>query len=55
MSDQATTKPASRRLFGWSQAGSNRLSREDVSHALRVGALVAIGYYLGLLIGRAFG
>ena len=55
MSDQATTKPASRRLFGWSLAGSNRLSREDVSHALRVGALVAIGYYLGLLIGRAFG
>jgi signal transduction histidine kinase len=42
-------------LFGWSRAGSDWLNRENVSHALQVGALVAIGYYLGLLIGRAFG
>lgn len=55
MSDQATTRPASRRLFGWPLAGSSWLSRDDASHALRVGALVAIGYYLGLLVGRAFG
>lgn len=42
-------------MFGWSRTGSGWLNRKDVSHALRVGALVAIGYYLGLLIGRAFG
>ncbi len=55
MSDQASRKSTSWGPFGRSLAGSNRLNRGDATQALLVGVLVAAGYYLGLLIGRAFG